>query len=102
MTSGKYPFAISSEDNMLESILTVMGPIGVDQVRDAGIDPLDYPELVAGSAFHARRWSDMEIFPQTPSAELRSLLNLALEYSPRRRHDAVSLLEHDFFKEPTR
>jgi serine/threonine protein kinase len=98
MISGKYPFAVTSEDNMVEGIVTVMGPITMEQVRDAGVDPLEFPQLLAGSASNSRRWSDVQLFPQTPSPELRSLLNLALEYSPRRRHDAAGLLEHDFFK----
>jgi serine/threonine protein kinase len=98
MISGKYPFALTSEEKMPESILNVLGPITMEQVRDIGVDPLEFPELLAGSAFNARRWSDVQVFPQTPSVELRSLLNHALEYSPRRRSNAVTLLNHEFFK----
>ena len=99
MISGKYPFANTSEDGMIESIFNVLGPVTMEQVRDIGVDPVDFPQLLAGSAFNARRWSDVQVFPQTPSAELRSLLNQMLEYSPRRRSDASTLLDHDFFKE---
>jgi serine/threonine protein kinase len=98
MISGKYPFVVTSEDGMLESIFTVLGPITMEQVRDIGIDPMDFPQLLAGSAFNARRWSDIQVFPQTPSMELRSVLNQMLEYSPRRRAEASFLLDHNFFK----
>jgi serine/threonine protein kinase len=98
MISGKYPFATSSEKGMLESILTVLGPITMEQVRDIGVDPMEFPEVLAGSTVNGRRWSDIQGFPQTPSVQLRSLLNQALEYSPRRRNDAVTLLNHDFFR----
>lgn len=98
MISGRYPFVVTSEDGMRESIFTVLGPITMEQVRDIGVDPMDFPQLLAGSAFNARRWSDIQVFPQTPSVELRSLLNQMLEYSPRRRADASSLVDHDFFK----
>ena len=83
---------------MPQSIFTVLEPITMEQVRDMGIDPMEFPELLASSAFNARRWSDVQVFPQTPSVELRSLLNHALEYSPRRRSDALTLLDHEFFK----
>ena len=83
---------------MLESILTVLGPITIVQVRDIGVDPMDFPEILAGSMFNVRRWSDFQGFPYTPSVELRSLLNQALEHSPRRRNDAATLLSHEFFK----
>lgn len=99
MISGKYPFANTSEDGMIESIFNVLGPVTMEQVRDIGVDPVDFPQLLAGSAFNARRWSDVQVFPQTPSPELRSLLNQMLEYSPHRRSDASTLLDHDFFKE---
>jgi serine/threonine protein kinase len=99
MMSGKYPFNATSENKILESILTVLGPLRMEQLRDIGVDPMEFPELLAGSAFNARRWSDVQVFPQTPSLELRSLLNQALEYSPRRRSSAATLLQHDFFKE---
>jgi len=99
MISGKYPFANTSEDGMIESIFNVLGPVTMEQVRDIGVDPVDFPQLLAGSALNARRWSDVQVFPQTPSVELRSLLNQMLEYSPRRRSDASTLLDHDFFKE---
>ena len=98
MISGKYPFVVTSEENMPQSIFTVLEPITMEQVRDMGIDPMEFPELLASSAFNARRWSDVQVFPQTPSVELRSLLNHALEYSPRRRSDALTLLDHEFFK----
>ena len=99
MMSGKYPFPASSEEGMLESILTVLGPITMEQVRHIGVDPMDFPEILAGSMFNARRWSDFQGFPHnTPSVELRSLLNQALEYSPRCRNDAATLLNHDFFR----
>lgn len=98
MVSGKYPFSASSEQGMLKSILTVLGPITIEQVRDIGVDPMDFPEILAGSMFNARRWSDFQCFPHTPSVELRSLLNQALEYSPRRRNDAATLFNHEFFK----
>jgi len=77
--------------------MAILGPITLEQVRDIGVDPIDYPELLAGSTFNARRWSDVQVFPQTPSLELRSLLNQMLEYSPPRRHAATALLKHDFF-----
>jgi len=99
MISGKYPFANTSEDGMIESIFNVLGPVTMEQVRDIGVDPVDFPQLLAGSAFNARRWSDVQVFPQTPSVELRSLLNQMLEYSPRRRSNASTLLDHNFFKE---
>jgi serine/threonine protein kinase len=98
MMYGKYPFATSFEDEMLENILAVLGPITVEQVRDIGVDPLDFPELLVSSTTHMRRCSDIQDFSQTPSVGLRSLLSQALEYSPRRRTDAATLLEHDFFK----
>ena len=97
MMSGKYPFNSTSQDSMLESIFAVLGPLKMEQLRDMGVDPMEYAELLAGSAFNARRWSDIEAFPQTPSLELRSLLNQTLEYSPRRRSNATTLLEHGFF-----
>lgn len=99
--SGEFPFAASSEGAMLASILTILGPITIGLVRDMGVDPLLFPELLVGSAFSARRWSDVQVFPQTPSVELRSMLNLMLEYSPRRRNNATTLLDHEFFKEDT-
>lgn len=99
MISGKYPFVATSEEGIIESIFTVLGPITMEQVRDIGVDPMDFPQLLVGSAFNARRWSDVQVFPQTPSIELRSLLNQMLEYSPRRRNDATTLLDHDFFKQ---
>jgi serine/threonine protein kinase len=98
MMSGKFPFAARSEEVMLASILTILGPITMEQVRDMGVDPMLFPELLMGSTFHARRWSDVQVFPQTPSVELRSMLNLMLEYSPRRRNNAAKLLDHEFFK----
>jgi serine/threonine protein kinase len=98
MTSGRYPFPASTEDGIIEAILTVLGPITMEQVRDIGVDPLLYPELLAGSTFNVRRWSDIQVFPKTPSVELLALLNQCLEYSPRRRADAATILEHDFFK----
>lgn len=98
MVSGQYPFPETSEDRVLDKIYTVLGPVSVDQVRDMGLDPLDFPHLLAGSLFNARRWSDIEAFPKTQSNELRSLLNEGLEYSPRRRADAATLLNHQFFK----
>lgn len=98
MMSGKYPFAASSEEGMLESILTVLGPITMEQIRDIGVDPMEFPKLLVGSTLNARRWSDIQAFPQTSSVGLRSLVNQALEYSPRRRNDAGTLLNHDFFK----
>jgi serine/threonine protein kinase len=97
MSSGRYPFPETSESQVLDKIFTVLGPVSVDQVRDMGLDPLNYPQLLAGSLFNARRWSDVEAFPKTPSNELRSLLNEGLEYSPIRRADAASLLSHQFF-----
>lgn len=98
MISGKYPFSASSEEEMIESILTVLGPITLEQVRDIGVNPMDFPEILAGSTFNARRWSDIKGFPHTLSVELRSLLNQALKYSPRRRNDAATLLNHEFFQ----
>jgi len=98
MVSGKYPFPETSEARVLDKIFSVLGPISVEQIRDMALDPLKYPHLLAGSLFNARRWSDIEVFPKTPSSELRSLLNQALEYSPRRRADAATLLDHEFFK----
>lgn len=97
MTSGKYPFPVEAEDAMLESVLTFLGPITIEQVRDMGVDPLLYPELLARSTFDARRWSDIQVVPKTPSVELHALLNQCLEYSPHRRSDAATLLEHKFF-----
>jgi serine/threonine protein kinase len=98
MISGRYPFPASTEDGILEDIFTVLGPITMEQVRDIGVDPLLYPELLVGSTFNARRWSDIQVFPKTPSVELRALLNQCLEYSPRRRADAATILRHNFFK----
>lgn len=102
MTFGKYPFSATSEDGILESVLNVLGPISVEQMGDIGVDSTKFSQLMVGSACSTRRWSDAEAFPQTLSRELRSLLNKALEYSPRRREDAATLLNHDFFNiDPT-
>lgn len=101
MISGKFPFAASSEGVMLASIRTILGPITMGQVRDMGVDPLLFPKLLVGPAFNPRRWSDVQVFPQTPSVELRSMLNLMLEYSPRLRNNATTLLDHEFFKDDT-
>jgi len=84
---------------MLESVFTVLGPITVEQVRDIGMDPTLFPELLAGSSFNYRRRSDIQVSPKTASLELRALLNQCLEYSPRRRSTAAALLEHGFFKQ---
>jgi serine/threonine protein kinase len=101
MIFGKYPFVSSSEDEMLENILAVLGPITIEQVRDIGVDPLDFPELLV-SSINMQRCSDIQDLSQVPSIELRSLLNEALKYSPRRRKDAAALLNHNFFNaEPT-
>ena len=96
--SGQYPFPDTTEGTILDKIFSVLGPISVEQVRDIGLNPLHYPNLLAGSLFNARRWSDIEIFPKTPSTELRALLNQALEYSPKRRKDATTLRDHEFFR----
>ena len=98
MISGKYPFNALSEAETLESILFILGPTTIQQVRDIGVDPMDFPEVLARSALNTHRWSDTQVFPEISSVELRSLLNQALEYSPRQRNGAATLLNHEFFK----
>ena len=70
----------------------------MEQVREIGVDPLDFPELLVSSTTNMRRCSDIQGFSQMESIELRTLLSQALEYSPRRRKDAAALLNHNFFE----
>ena len=99
MMSGRYPFAVTSEEGMLESTLNTLGPITIEQVRDIGLDPMQFPGLLAGSVFNTGSWLDVQkILPQTPSLQFRSFLYQALEYSPRRRANAATLLKHRFLE----
>jgi len=84
---------------MLESVFTVLGPITMEQIRDIGVDPTLFPELLARSTFNSRGRSDIQASPKTASLELRALLTQCLEYSPRRRSTAAALLDHGFFKQ---
>ena len=97
MVLGQYPFPATSEDAMLETVFTVLGPITVEQVGDMGVNPQLLPELLAGSSFNAHQWSDIQVSPKTLAVELYALLNECLEYSPKRRSTAAALLEQGFF-----
>ena len=55
MRSGKYPFPTTSESGMIESVFTVLGWITMEQIREMGLDPMEFAEILSSSTLNVRR-----------------------------------------------